>query len=167
MNQDMYAEWLVKRKAPVIYYASIPALALLAIFGFLLSLWSPILGTAALVLSIIGFYFAFRLIRVEYEYIFVTNELQVDKIMNQQKRKRVLTVQMSDVERIVPLHGEEWKNSLSDRKKTDASGHRKDGRLFGIYYNTSDGNHLLIFEPNDKLLHVLKRSVGRKLEWDV
>ena len=82
MNNDIYAEWIVKRKTPG--YA--PLIKIGAIFLVIIGLLASALvwfGVVFLLVAVGVTYVAFQMTKVEFEYIFVTNELAIDKILNQ------------------------------------------------------------------------------------
>lgn len=90
MAEGIYAETLVKRK--MAWWAVLAYVAMgLGIFVSLLLIitgtYMMIGGIMAAVVGIVIF-ITWRFLKVEYEYIFVTDELQIDRIYSGESRKK-------------------------------------------------------------------------------
>ena len=59
-------------------------------------------------LIVVGLFYIRVNIRVEYEYSFTNGELDVDKVVNNTKRKRLLTVDMRKIEKMAPVEDESY-----------------------------------------------------------
>ena len=164
MNNDIYAEWIVKRKTPG--YA--PLIKIGAIFLVIIGVLASALvwfGVVFLLVAVGVTYVAFQMTKVEFEYIFVTNELAIDKILNQQRRKKVKNIQMDRVEIVAPFNGHEldsYKNNPKF-KTVDFSSGEENNKKYGIVYTDEKGSNIFIIEPNEKLLKAMKTSSPRKV----
>lgn len=173
---DVYLEYLVKKKSTVqsillttliiigtviltiaLFYASLLVrglsfLFLLAIAGFIYGAWY-LLGT----------------LRVEYECIVTNGEMDVDKIMAQRKRKRLVTVKFKDIEIMAPVNGEhkhEFENQ-SVATKIDASACPTDKDAYFLIINHSKKGMLrLIFTPDKRIINSAKMFAPRKVFTD-
>ena len=99
MNEDIYAEWLVKRKSPAylpLIYVGAAILTIIAVYLMI----SYKFGFIAFIIAAFGIYIGRRYLSVEYEYIFVTSELSIDRIFSQAFRKNALTIDMNMVESV-------------------------------------------------------------------
>ncbi len=165
MNQDIYAEWLVKRKNPwyrIPYFLLVGVLVVVVLLITMKNSWG-IVGFAAL---IVGVMFTYRYLTVEYEYVFVTSELSVDAIYNQQIRKTKKRVDMSDVVSVEPTN-EQYLTMKKDDKAIifeDFTSHEKGAKSYTITYTEKGATHILTFEPNDKLLHAMWRCSPSKVK---
>ncbi len=164
MNNDIYAEWLVKRRkpgyAPLIYVGVV----LLAVIGLIASVLNPF-GFLVLILAIGAGYFAGMRMNVEYEYVFVTNELSIDRICGQKSRKRIENLEMQKVDKVIATKSHEFdyvKNNPK-AKVIDYSSKRADADTYAIFYSGKLGQEVYLFEPNDKLLKCMKNSAPRKV----
>ncbi|MFQ9510685.1 MAG: DUF6106 family protein [Lachnospiraceae bacterium] len=164
MNNDIYAEWLVKRKTPSYAIFLKVGLVLLVLAGIVISTLSPF-GFVALLLAVGGAYLGFRSLKVEYEYVFVTNELTIDRIQNQEKRKRMKAMEMSKIEIVAPLESHELDFTRNNPKvKTvDFSSKIPENKKYGVVYSDQGNTFLYIFEPNEKLLNAMKLCAPRKI----
>ena len=110
---ESYTELLIKRK---------PAFALVVVKALLLGLTGAcfvmtLFGNPFTLFGVVIFGFIFWFVRgktdLEYEYLYLSGELSVDKIINRQKRKASITMPMEKVELVAPTDSEklnEYKN---------------------------------------------------------
>ena len=91
---DYYTEQLVKKRADmkdVFIKALLVALTIVSVLIVFLFPFGIILPVGMIVLDV----FMFRRMNVEYEYLYVNGDLDIDKIMNKAKRKRVFSAHVS------------------------------------------------------------------------
>ncbi len=165
MNDDIYAEWLIKRKAPaylpLIYIAGV-ILGLIAIWLMISFKW----GFVAFIIIAFALYVGRRFLSVEYEYTFVTNELDIDRIFSKTSRRNAMNIQMSSVESVEPATeqkrqqltqgGVSYKNFTS--READAQ------TYFIIFSNEDEGRTVVEFEPNEKVLNAMWRCSPSKVK---
>lgn len=118
----------------------------------------------AIVISIFLIYGAFYLLKdlqVEYEYLYTNGDLDIDKIMGQRKRKRLVTVEMLKVTKF-----EKYTDNVEfDEEKTvvDASSNYDEEHWYIEFSSKKYGECYLIFTPNEEMLdliiHALPRTV--------
>lgn len=162
---ELYTEWIVKKKAPVytipakiamIVLTAIPAL--LTITGIV---WWMIIPT------VIFGYLTYRLFLnwdLEYEYVFVKGELDIDKIMGKARRRRCISIDMGNIEIIAPEDShllDSYKNKKS--KQMDFSSGIKENKRYVAFGNYKNESTCIIFEPNEKMLDNMKSMAPRKV----
>lgn len=165
MNEGCYAETLVKRK--------MTAGAILGMIGMIVLLTAGLLftfvnkyGVFLLVVSAIVVFIFYRFLRVEYEYIFVTGELQVDRIYSGSVRKAGPRIDITNMERVEKITEEALKE-LKSRPKgevLDYTSHIGEPEIFVIRYHDNMGGKYLLFEPDEKLLKTMWRSAPSKVK---
>ena len=165
MNNDIYAEWLIKRKNPwyrVPYYLLVGVLVLVVIAITVRNSW----GIVALAALIVGVMFTYRYLAVEYEYVFVTSELSIDAIYSQQIRKTKKRIEMNDVESVEPTNEEALKMRREDKNIVfeDYTSREKGVPSYTITFTEKGATHILTFEPNDKLLKAMWRCSPSKVK---
>ncbi len=162
---DTFIEHMIKAKKTsstvsrqiLIVFATI--LVLLGVTLVFLILPSATLGVYPLFMAGV-IYLAYRLLGsfdVEYEYILTNGELDIDKITNRKRRKRIITVHSKTFIEF----GKAEKKDFSDKDKNytriiDASGHSK---AFCDYYAVffKNGQKIkIIFNPTGKMIDVFK-----------
>ena len=98
---DFYTEQLVKRKASMGTMVAKAALIALTVVSLLSFFLFP-LGILFFGIMIVADIFLFRQLDLEFEYLYVNGDLDIDKIMAKQKRKRVFQTNVSELEVIAP-----------------------------------------------------------------
>ena len=89
---DFYTEQLVKKRPDMKDLAIKVGLILITVIAFLIVLVFPI-GIILPILAIVLDVIMFRRLNVEYEYLYVNGDLDVDKIMSRAKRKRMFPIE--------------------------------------------------------------------------
>lgn len=164
MNNDIYAEWLVKKKKSPLVIPFYIGTALLVFISLLLSIvfaW----GFIALILVCVLAYIGNMRLHVEYEYLFVTNELSIDRILSQRSRKTVRKIEMSKAEKVAPMSSHEFDYAKNNPqvKIVDYSSGNQDAITYGISYSDGSGKFVFVIEPNERLLKCMKNSAPRKV----
>ncbi len=160
MLNDVYEEQLVARPTSLgtvflkglVYFLAV----VLFLCGFL---FKPlfILGLAA----IFGAYYLTRRFDVEFEYIYVNGELDVDKILGKASRKRVVTVNVDKMESIAPYR-ERPDNPRSNAAVYDCTS--GDGKnVYEMVVRNDDGLVRLLFQPKQEILDAIVRIAPRKV----
>lgn len=115
-----------------------------------------------------GVYFFLGYTKLEYEYLFVGGELDVDKIIAQRKRKRVMSVDFSTVQLIAPVgsHRLDTYTSNGSYKVVDCSSGNTDARRYSVIVNNDGKTYNLIIEPSKKTLDLFKMTSHQKVFMD-
>lgn len=173
MDNDVFVEYLVKKKKTGVDYliqAGVVVGALLIIFiAFLVS---PLLGALSLISTLVivgaiyGAYYLFTSRKIEYEYIFTNGELDIDKIIAQRKRKRLITVKCKEFEtfgRYTPeAHiAQDIQNKLFVCDSPESA---------NVYYATlrhpTKGSTLIVMNVNEKFAQHMKKFIPRTVRGD-
>ncbi len=159
-----FQECLVWRK-PAGYASLLKYLTIaLAILFALIGVMYPIMYSAAIAMVAVRL-FAVPRLYLEYEYIFMKDTLRIDKIINQNGRKRALEVEMSHVEIIAPEKNAETAYYVNNKKYIPmfCDSNLPDHDRFCIAYNNGGDSRLIYFEPHEDLLKALKYHYPRKV----
>lgn len=97
---------------------------------------------------------------VEYEYILTNNELDIDKIIGKSKRKRMITLDISQAEAFAEYPAEE--DVSADATVHASSGLEQDAYYLVVNHN-SYGRVNLIFNPNEKMREAIAKELPNKL----
>lgn len=161
MNEAYYEVMVKKKGSPLLKVAQIVALALTGFFAFMLligNLWGLILATACGV----AYYFLSLNNTVEYEYLYVDKELQIDRILAKSKRKRMETLDLKELEILAPLHSHELDSYRNGNyTKADYSS-GEEGREKARYMLVINGKQV-IFEPTEEMVATVKMFAPRKV----
>ncbi len=165
---DIFNEHMVSKKPSGTDWL----LRILIIFAAaLLSLLSmTFLGQFGLLVAagvIYGAYWLFGNFNVEYEYSLTNGELDVDKIVNRKKRKRLLSVDCRKFEIMAHVkdtaHKAELEGGNIQTKLDVSSGANYDHAYFCVFTDDKKGRVRMIFEPTEKMLTAIRTLIPRKL----
>lgn len=158
---DFYTEQLIKKqpngkdtlkKAALI---SIAIVSVLVVFIFPLGLLIPIVVIALV-------YYLLTRLDVEYEYLYVNGDLDIDKIMHKSRRKRVFSVNVKEMELLAP-EGDARLNEYRNAKVIDlSSGPNTDGRYVLVSGKKGEMTKM-IFEPNETIIEGMFLMAPRKV----
>ena len=123
---------------------------------------------AGIVLGIVSYYFIIPKTDLEFEYLFVNGELDVDMIMSKTKRKRVKSIQLSDADIMAPLksHRMDYYNGNSRLKTLDYSSGNQQHRRFAVIIKSGGENCKIIIEPDEQMAQAIKNSAPSKVFLD-
>lgn len=166
-DEGVYAETLVKRKMKgwAIAVYGLMALAVAATVVMIL-IGQLFLGGVMLVGFGIAIFIFWRFLKSEIEYIFVTDELQVDTIFSGETRKKGPRMTMNDIEEVKPVNAQD----IAQFKKTpglvveDFTSGSKDAKVYSVKYAKVDSYRILLFEPDEKLLNTMWRVRPSKVK---
>ena len=164
---DLYSECLVKKESTprdaAVKYGMIALIVLCAAAGLFLF---PVFLIGAVALGVAA-YFIIPGTDLEYEYLFVNGELDIDKIMAKSKRKKAKTVDLAEADIIAPLnsHRLDYYNGNSQLKVYDYSGN-PDHKRFAAIIREEGQTCKLIFEPDETMANAIKKSSPGKVFLD-
>lgn len=163
---EMYAEWLVKRKTPAYALLLKIVMGILCVIALFLSI-SPafgILGVIILLAAGAATYFVFRNSEVEFEYLYVTNTLSIDRIYGRSKRKKAWEGSMEEIQIVAPTDSTEARDHETNNMKVlDFSSQVPGAKTYTLISQSGGETTKIIFEPNEKLLHCMKMTAPRKV----
>lgn len=159
---DSYKEILISRKTPmrdtVLKGLLIAATALCFIVGLVM----PLFLIGAIALGILC-YFKVPKFDVEYEYLYVNGELDVDAIYSKQKRKRLGSYDMAELEVLAPSEShalDPYRGKLKIKDYTSLDPQKKS---YLLIFNKDKGQEMVKFELDDEVLQDIRRIAPRKV----
>lgn len=162
---DLYTEVIVKRRATakdMILKGLLIAGSVLAVLSFFVM---GIIGFIIFIAFAVADYFLLPTFNLEFEYLYVNGELDIDKIMSKQKRKRVYSADMSNLELMAPSnsHALDSYNRNNSIKTLDFSSKDPQNKTYTMIIKGEKGMERVIFEPNDVILGDIKRIRPREV----
>ena len=160
---DSYTEWLVKQKAPAYSILIKAGMIFLCVIGAYLAL-TTVFGI--LVLAAVGAatYFVFQNLSLEFEYLIVNDQISIDKIMGQARRKKAWEGVLSEIQIIAPLDSYVLKDyEKQNMKVLDFGSHTPGAKPYGMVHQGNGQCTKIIFEPNDKILNHIRQRAPRKV----
>lgn len=170
---DHFMEEVVVRKKRFLYeflYAlSNVAMVLFAILGMMLI--TPVLssftliGAAIVVILLAGAVLLFLRkdrLRSEYEYTFTNGELDFAKVFNNQKRKALGTMRVKNVEAFGAVNNGEFHKmvNMPGLKRRNWFLNRQ-AKLYYFYYQKESNKNMIVFEPSDELVGMIRKYLPR------
>ena len=166
MNDALY-EQLISRR-PKAYDLPVRILVILVIVAVAI-LGMPFVGflsfVIAVVLAVIAYYFIFPKLSVEYEYIILNHDLQIDAIYNKAKRKRLQSLDIQGAEIIAPK-GSPRLNSYRPDKTYDYTSGDPNGKAYAIMMPMDQKNVCICIEPDAQMLDHMSQWMGMKMVKD-
>ena len=165
---DLYSELLVKKdktaKDSLLKYGLI-VLTVLAVFAGLII--TPLALIAAIAFGI-ACYFVIPKTDVEYEYLFINGDFDIDMIMSQTKRKKVKSFKLSEADLAAPLnsHRMDYYNGNQNMKVLDFSSGNPEHKRFGVITRLDGNLCKIILEPDEALAQAMKNSAPSKVFLD-
>lgn len=98
---------------------------------------------------------------IEIEYSYFDNILEISYIYNKEKRKTKLEVDMRSAEIIVPTDSDEVE-AYRPQKILDFSSGETNKNTYSVFVKHQNLLTQVIVEPDEKLLVILKHSVGKR-----
>ncbi len=165
---DLYSELLVKKeptaKDSIVKYGMIVLTVLAVGAGLFIS---PILLLVAVALGVAS-YFVIPRTDLEYEYLFVNGEFDIDMVMSKSKRKKVMSMNLREADLVAPLdsHRMDYYNGNSRLKTLDYSSGNPEHKRFAIIMKAGGENSRIIIEPDDEMAKAIKNSAPSKVFLD-
>lgn len=151
VKQNTSSEMILKKVGLII--GIIACILLAMVLQFLAIL--PAIGIVGLI------YLWRRWSSVEYEYLYFNGELDIDRIMGREARKRVFSTSAKDMEILAPTGAGEL-YPYQNLKVYDCSS-KTGNKTYEIVAKVKDQNVRVIFEPNDKILQGMRFYAPRKV----
>lgn len=164
---EMYAEWLVKRKTPFYMVFAKAVMIFVCVVALFLAL-TPMLGIFGMIILAVAAaatYFVFRNSQVEFEYLYVSNQLTIDRIYGRIKRKKAWEGSMDQVQIVAPTGSSEARDHErgNGMKVLDFSSRNPEVKTFTLISQSGGNATKIIFEPDTKLLRCMKMTAPRKV----
>ena len=165
---DLYSELLVKKdktaKDSLLKYGLI-VLTVLAVFAGLII--TPLALIIAVALGI-ACYFVIPKTDVEYEYLFINGDFDIDMIMSKTKRKKVKSFKLSEADLVAPLnsHRMDYYNGNQNMKVLDYSSGNPQHKRFGVITRLDNATCKIILEPDEALAQAMKKTAPSKVFLD-
>lgn len=170
-HEDVFIEKIVERKKSTKDYLLIAlyiSLFLLVLFLCYLFLYYIIAFLLLIIAgAAFGLYYLISLRNIEYEYICTNGTLDIDEIINKRKRKRRFSVKSSSMEILAPVLSPDYAHH--ERRKLnlfDFSSNTTNENVWFFVADYKDKKHLVLFEPNDRMLKDLKRYNPSKVQYN-
>lgn len=166
MNDAYYEQLVARRSKPtdmVIRILVILVIAAVAFFG------TPFIGSFAILLAaalaVLAYYFIFSKLNVEYEYVLLNHDMDVDVIYNQSKRKRRLSFDLNQAEIMAPT-GSPRLHSYKPQQTYDFSSGDANTKSYSLFLSVDQKLTCIKLEPDEEMFRHMQGWMGMKLYRD-
>ena len=162
---DLYSELLVKKEQT----PKDMAIKVLLIFFLVISAIAGLIITPLALILAIGFgvaaYFVLPLLDLEYEYVFVNGEMDIDSIASKSKRKRMQSFDLAKMEIMAPVnsHRMDYQNHNTNLKVLDFSSGNSSHKIYAMIVAGEKEVYKVLLEPDNELLENIEKSCPRKV----
>ncbi len=161
MNEAYYEIMVTKKKSPILKVAQIVT-ALLAGFFALTMFIGMIWGIVLAVVFGVACYFITLYSTVEFEYLYIDKELQIDRILARSKRKRMETLDLNELVILAPVRSHELDSYRNNNyKKADYSSGEEANEQKKYMMIVNDKQ--IIFEPTEEMVKTIHMFAPRKV----
>ena len=164
---ELYRETLVKHPTSgldTLKKAGVIALTVvLAAGGLFISPFLLILAVGAGVLA----WFVITGLDLEYEYLYVNGDIDIDKIMNKQRRKRVASYSLEELEIVAPEGSHDLDAYNGKAAVKDYTSGNPDIKPYVAVYNQKDGMQMVKLELEKDVLQDIRRLAPRKVSREI
>ena len=161
---DVFKEQMVKRKKTFRDSALRFAALFLCVLIFLLSFgYVQFYAFPIALLLWFGAQYVLSFLNVEYEYIFTNGDLDIDRIYDKSRRKRIYSGDVKNIEIMAPVTDNGYESSFkkADKVVDCTSGvHGDDTYKFLVMYKEKHCH--IIFEPNEALIASMSPYLGQR-----
>ncbi len=169
---EIFIEEMVRRQKSAKDYlltGGIIALAIILVFvvlGVLMPMFAAFSSIILLLAAgvVYGAYFLVVSSNVEFEYSLVNTEIDVDKIVNKTRRKRLTTASIRGLEAFGTKKNPDFNSYLSNSvvNKIYACRDKASDDVFFIVYNQGDKKIMLVFNPSERIIEQITKRNPQK-----
>lgn len=158
---EFLTEQLVKRSKTIGTAMKKAALLSVTIVSVFLSPLHSMMVWLTMILVVVDI-ILFRRMNVEFEYVYFNGDLDIDKVMNKQSRKRMFSTNIKEMEVIAPTGSVEL-HPYQRTKVLDFSTHNPQDTTYEMVTSFKGQTVRVIFNPNEKMLNGMKNMAPRKV----
>ena len=132
--------------------------------------FTVLFAAAGIMMNVIVVYIFIPKLSVEFEYLYVNGELDIDRIYSQSRRKRAASYELSNMEILAPYQSHQldsYKNNQSIKRYNYSSGIEGQGhKPYAFVISKDNTMQMVIFEPDEVMLKDIRNRAPRKVFMD-
>lgn len=165
---DGYEEILVKRqktpKDTIIKGLVIGVVAVLIVAGVLL--FNPIFLVVGMIAGFLAYYLILPNFDLEYEYLYVGGDIDIDKIMAKRKRKRIASYSKDNLEVMAPTGSDHVASYIKNAKVKDYTSADPEAKTWTLVYGGENSTEVVRLELTQEIAQDMRRFAPRKVFFD-
>lgn len=158
---DTFIEQLVKQRQTTSNLLKKCGLIVLTVLSVFLVLLMPVLLPLPVLLIVLDVFLMKRM-DLEFEYSYFNGDLDIDKIMAKQSRKRVFSTDMESMIVVAPAGSIELQ-PYKQLKGIDYSSNTGNGKVYELVTNCNGRKVKVLLEPSQELLDGMRMKAPRKV----
>lgn len=158
---DTFIEQLVKQRQTTSNLFKKCGLIVLTVLSVFLVLLMPVLLPLPVLLIVLDVFLMKRM-DLEFEYSYFNGDLDIDKIMAKQSRKRVFSTDMESMIVVAPAGSIELQ-PYKQLKGIDYSSNTGNGKVYELVTNCNGRKVKVLLEPSQELLDGMRMKAPRKV----
>ncbi len=165
---ELYKEILVKRKAQPLDMVKKAGMILLTVIAFVIGfLFIPLMMIGTVLLGLLAWYVITGL-NLEYEYLYVNGDIDVDRIKNRERRKRVGSYELVNMEILAPSNSHELDSYLNNKsaKIIDYTSGDESVQSYTAVYTNEANMQIVRLELTKEVVDDIRRRAPRKVSRD-
>lgn len=160
MNEFL-TEQLVKRSATAATIMKKIGLIVATVVSVLLGFVHPMLVWVTMIMIGVDI-FLFKRMNIEFEYVYFDGDLDIDKIIDMQSRKRMFSTNIKEIELVAPTGSAELQ-SYQRNRILDFSTQNPHDKVYEMVTLFKGETVRVLFNPNEKILNGMKNMAPRKV----
>ncbi|MCI9547190.1 MAG: hypothetical protein HFH60_10965 [Lachnospiraceae bacterium] len=162
---DLYSEVLVKKRATVMDRLKKGGLILLMVAAAFVALFINVWFILMVIALGVASFFLMPMFDVEFEYLLVNRELDIDKIYAKSRRKKAEQFHLEEME-IFALEDsprmDSYRNNVNLKTKDYSSRNGKEG-VYAMIIRDDRGIYKVLLEPDDAMLDAMRKTFPNKV----
>jgi len=165
---DIFIEKIIRRRKSPLDILLIFLILLGAIgLSFLSIMIIPGLSTFIMIGIFYLAYILVTMLNIEFEYAVTNGDLDIDKIINQRKRKRVYSGNCKEFELVAKVNSRHYTKNIQECKNVkDYSSRSKNAEVWFISLREDGKQTVILFEPDQKMIDNFRTFIPRKVFTD-
>ena len=162
---DGYEEILVKRQksaSDMLLRGLVIALAVVPVIVGVLCV-SPLFLLIGAVIGVLGYYLILPNFDLEYEYLYVNGDIDIDKIMSKRKRKRVGSFTKDNLEIMAPTGSDQLASYVKNGKVLDYTSGDPQKKTWTLVFGSERTSEIVKLELTDTIAQDMRRYAPRKV----
>lgn len=163
---DIFVEQIVKKKMGPKDICIICLTVLVGLTLIALSMavqWLFLFVPMILIGVCAGGYYIITSRSLEFEYSVTNGDVTIDKIINRRRRKRVISVDAHTIEDMGKFRPEIVKQKSGYKPYFASQYDSGEGSWYFCAHSQKEGNVLVVFNPEEKVLHAMKPFIPRQV----
>lgn len=162
---DLYSEVLVKKRTTAMDRLKKGGLVLLMVAAAFVALFINVWFILMLIALGVASFFLMPTFDVEFEYLLVNRELDIDKIYSKSRRKKAEQFHLEEMELFAlenSLRMDSYRNNINLKTKDYSSGNGKEG-VYAMIIRDDRGIYKVLLEPDDAMLDAMRKTFPNKV----